>query len=172
MRRSLLVLLFTVPLFAFQTSEKLFECTKIFEERKGELILELERIDEQKQALDALKTATDDLLDKKARRVSEREAEVELKLQKVTEKESRIEQMLEKKQKLLEEITAVKMDKITRTYSKMKPSASAKILADMETAEASKILAALKPATTGKILGKMSSDKAAKITRFLTQEQK
>ena len=42
------LLLGMVPLFALQTSEKLFECTKIFEERKSELILELERIDEQK----------------------------------------------------------------------------------------------------------------------------
>ncbi len=172
MRRWFLALLFSVPLFAFQTSEKLFECTKIFEERKGELILELERIDEQKQSLDALKSATDDLLGKKAERVTEREAEVESKLQQVIEKESRIEKMLEENNKVLEEIKAVKMDKIARTYSKMKPAASAKILADMETAEASKILASLKPATTGKILAKMSSDKAAKITRFLTQEQK
>lgn len=40
---------------ALQTSDRLFECTEIFKERKSELLVELERIDEQKQALSALK---------------------------------------------------------------------------------------------------------------------
>ena len=46
-------------------ASKSYECTKIFEDRKNELLLELERIDEQKQSLDSLKRATEDLLRKK-----------------------------------------------------------------------------------------------------------
>jgi len=170
MRRwTLFILLLTVPLFALQTSEKLFECTKIFEERKGELLIELERIDEQKQALDSLKMATDDLLKKKAKKLTQREADLDVRAKEVTERENHIGQMLEEQKKVLAEIKGVKMDKMAQTYSKMKPGASAKILAGMETAEAAKILGALKPATTGKILAKMKSEKAAKITRYLTK---
>jgi hypothetical protein len=44
---------------------KSYECTKIFEDRKNELLVELERIDEQKQSLDSLKRATEELLRKK-----------------------------------------------------------------------------------------------------------
>ncbi|MCD6432757.1 MAG: PDP protein, partial [Sulfurimonas sp.] len=50
---------------ALETSERLFECSEIFKERKGELLVELERIDEQRQALSALKIATEELLRKK-----------------------------------------------------------------------------------------------------------
>ena len=57
-------------LFALQTSDKLFECTEIFKARKSELLIELERIDEQKQALDALKSATEELLKQKEAKVS------------------------------------------------------------------------------------------------------
>jgi len=172
MRQWLLILIFTTQLIALQTSDKLFDCTKIFEERKAELLVELERIDEQKQALDALKSATDELLNKKAAMLDKRESEVDEKLENIKEKEKNIKQMLEADQKVLEEIKAVRMDKITRTYAKMKPGASAKILGDLETSEAAAILGALKPATAGKILAKMSSDKAAQITRFLTEENR
>ena len=59
---SILVSMLSVNL---QASSELYECTKVFEERKQELILELERIDEQEQALNALKDATEELLKKK-----------------------------------------------------------------------------------------------------------
>ena len=51
--------------FLYGGDDKIFECTKIFKERKSELLVELERIDEEKQALEALKTATEELLKKK-----------------------------------------------------------------------------------------------------------
>jgi len=73
----------TLSLSALQTSDKLFECTEIFKERKSELLVELERIDEQKQALSALKTATENLLKKKEAKLKEQEKRVEEKLQKL-----------------------------------------------------------------------------------------
>jgi len=49
----LFVLIFIyINVLALETSEKLFECTEIFKARKSELLVELERIDEQKQADD------------------------------------------------------------------------------------------------------------------------
>lgn len=65
MKYILLIALLYSSLFSMQNSDKLFECTQIFKERKNELLVELERIDEQKQALNALKTATEELLKKK-----------------------------------------------------------------------------------------------------------
>ena len=65
MKLLLLFTLLTSTLFSLQTSDRLFECTEIFKERKSELLVELERIDEQKQALSALKVATEELLKQK-----------------------------------------------------------------------------------------------------------
>jgi len=65
MQKTLLVLLISSSLFSAQPSERLFECTEIFKERKSELLVELERIDEQKQALSALRAATEELLKQK-----------------------------------------------------------------------------------------------------------
>jgi flagellar motility protein MotE (MotC chaperone) len=171
MRYLLAVLLVTINLQALQTSERLFECTKVFEERKSELLLELERIDEQKQALDALKTATDELITKRQNALAEQEAKNSELLQQIDVKEKKIEAMLEENKKVLEEIKALKMDKVTRTFAKMKPAASAKILGDMSNDEAAKILSTLKPATAGKILAKMDSKKASEITLLLSSEK-
>ena len=54
-----IIFIMLTNLFAIQTSDRLFDCTEIFKERKSELLVELERIDEQKQALNAQKIATD-----------------------------------------------------------------------------------------------------------------
>ena len=59
-------------LIALETSERLFECTEIFKERKSELLVELERIDEQKQALSALKAATEELLKQKESKLNQK----------------------------------------------------------------------------------------------------
>ena len=48
-----------------QAEGRLFSCNKIFEQRKEELLLELERIDEQQQSIEALKEATNHLLKKR-----------------------------------------------------------------------------------------------------------
>ncbi len=171
MKHIVLFLVIASQLFSLQTSQKLFECTKIFEERKSELLLELERIDEQKQALDALKTATDELIRKRESALSEKEAQNAATLKSIEEKEQKIAAMLEENKKVLEEIKALKMDKVTRTFAKMKPAASAKIMGDMENNEAATILSKLKPATAGKILSKMDSKKASEITLLLTAEK-
>jgi len=77
--------LFSTNLHAIERSEKLFECTKIFEARKEELLVELERIDEQRQSLESLKIATDELLNKKAKNLDERESKVEAKLAEIAD---------------------------------------------------------------------------------------
>ncbi len=154
-------------IFALETSNKLFECTEIFKARKSELLIELERIDEQKQALEALKSATEELLKQKESKVSYEAEILEVKRKEVIKREANIKAMLEEHKKILQKISDVKMDKIAQTFSKMKPGASAKVLSDMDIKEASLILESLKPKIVGKILTKMDAKKGSEITRYL-----
>jgi len=165
-----IIIFFTLTsLMAIQTSDRLFDCTEIFKERKSELLVELERIDEQKQALNALKIATDELLEKKEVKITQREEDVEYKLSQITKKEKSIKDMLEKNKNLLKKMKKIKMSKIAQTFAKMKSASAANILADMKEEEALIILQSLKAKVVGKILAKMDSKKAAKLTILLSK---
>ncbi|MDX9967347.1 MAG: PDP protein, partial [Sulfuricurvum sp.] len=74
---------------------KSYECTKIFEDRKNELLVELERIDEQRQSLDALKRATEYLLRKKEAMIKGKDTKVDQKLAEIKAKEASVKKMLE-----------------------------------------------------------------------------
>lgn len=169
MKFILLVFLTFSSLFSLQTSDRLFDCTEIFKERKGELLVELERIDEQKQALNALKTATEELLKKKEANLSMKEDEVNDKLSKIEQKEESIKTMLAKNEEILKKLKSTKMDKIAQTFAKMKPAAASNILSDMDTKEAAEILSSLKPKTVGQILTKMDPKKASELTLLLAK---
>jgi len=161
--------LFTSTLFSLQTSDKLFECTEIFNERKSELLVELERIDEQKQALSALKIATEELLKQKGSKLSLKEDQVDEKLTIVTQKEESIKKMLQKNEVILKELKETKMSKIAQTFSKMKPSSASGILSAMDAKDATAILRSLKPKVVGKILTKMDAKKASELTQLLSE---
>ncbi len=169
MKKLLLIVLCYSSLFSLQTSEKLFECTEIFKERKSELLVELERIDEQKQALSALQAATEELLKKKETKLSQQEEIVDKKLADITQKEASIKEMLAKNEEILKELKELKMNKIAQTFAKMKPASSANILSGMDSKEAVAILQSLKPKTVGKILAKMDVKKASALTLLLTK---
>ena len=163
------LLVFSHSLIAYQTSEKLFECTEIFKERKSELLVELERIDEQKQALSALKIATEDLLKKKETKLSQKEEVLDNKLTEVSQKEESIKNMLNENKKILKQIKNIKMDKIAQTFAKMKAASASSILSNMKSSEASLILQSLKPKAVGKILTKMDAKKASELTLILAK---
>jgi len=154
---------------AIQKSDRLFDCTEIFKERKSELLVELERIDEQKQALSALKTATEELLKMKEVKISQQEEVVDRNLAAITEKEESIKAMLTKNEAILKEIKEIKTNKIAQTFSKMKAGSSANILSDMDAKEAVVILQALKPKIVGQILTKMDAKKASQLTILLSK---
>ena len=168
MKVLLWVFVFFSSLSSLETSDRLFDCTEVFKERKSELLVELERIDEQKQALSALKTATEELLQKKEVSLEEKEQKIQVQLEKITQKEKNIKQMLEKNEQVLAELKSTKMDKIAQTYAKMKAAAASNILSDMDENEAAAILSSLKPKTVGQILTKMDPQKASKLTLLLT----
>jgi len=167
MKIFLLSILTLSSLMALQTSDRLFDCTEIFKERKSELLVELERIDEQKQALSALKQATEDLLKKKESRINQKEEETNKKLLEITQKEDSIKKMLTKNEIILKEVKSTKMSKISQTFAKMKAASASNILSDMDPKEAVAILNSLKPKTVGQILTKMDSKKASALTLLL-----
>ncbi|TKI68779.1 PDP protein [Sulfurimonas crateris] len=166
----LIAALFTLTsLDALETSDKLFECTEIFKARKSELLVELERIDEQKQALSALKTATEELLVKREAKVSQDEEAVERKLLEISSKENSIKKMLKKNEEILKEIKNLKMDKMSETFAKMKAASAAGVLSEMSPQDAAAILSSLKPKTVGTILSKMDAKKASELTLILSE---
>lgn len=146
---------------------KSYECTKIFESRKNELLVELGHIDEERQSLDALKRATEELLKKKESVVKGKDTRVDQKLQEITAKEASVKKMLEDDKKVLEEIKQLKSDKVSQTFAKMKPSASAGILGQMSIEEASSIMSTLNSKVVGQILAKMDPKKGSEITTAL-----
>ena len=168
--RYLIILIFTVSVsFAIQTSDKLFECTEIFQERKSELLIELERIDEQKQALDSLKIATEALLKEKEAKITLEEDGLNQKLSEISKKEASITKMLTQNEKVLKELKSIKMNKVAQSFAKMKAAATAEILSNMDKDKAVKILQSLKPKTVGQILTKMDAKKAAQLTILLSE---
>ncbi len=164
--RSLFLLICALFLHA---QPRAVDCNKIFEERKSELLKEIERIDEREQAFEALQAATNALLDKKKVYIKAKEADMNATLKKISEKEQNIKDMLEEKKKLLEAIKKAKDDKISETYLKMKDSAAAAIIESMEDSEAAKILFNLTPKKMSKIMAKMDPKKASRITTLLTK---
>jgi len=166
----IIILMFLLShVYSLQTSERLFDCTEIFKERKSELLVELERIDEQKQALSALKIATEDLLKKKEVNLSQKEEEVDTKLAEIIQKEESTKKMLLKNEAILKNIKDIKMNKIAQTFAKMKAAAASNILSNMDAEEAVSILQSLKPKTVGQILTKMDAKKASKLTLLLSK---
>jgi flagellar motility protein MotE (MotC chaperone) len=169
MKLFLLTLFILTSLNAIETNDKLFECTEIFKARKSELLIELERIDEQKQALSALKTATEELLVKRETKLSQEEEVVERKLSEISSKEESVKKMLQKNEEILIETKKIKMDKIAQTFAKMKAGSAANVLSTMDLEEAASILSSLKPKTVGQILTKMDAKKASDITLILSK---
>lgn len=167
MKIALATIYLASSLMALQTSDRLFDCTEIFKERKSELLVELERIDEQKQALSALKAATEELLKKKENRLTQKEELVDKKLSEILLKEASIKKMLAKNEIVLKDVKKTKMSKIAQTFAKMKAGAASNILSDMDAHEAAAILTSLKPKTVGQILTKMDAKKASELTLLL-----
>lgn len=169
MKKIVMILVLVSYAFAVESSGRVYDCNAIFKERKSELLVELERIDEQKQALSSLKIATEDLLKKKAKKLDREEKALEEKLAKVKKIMSDTQKLVDEKKALLKKIKDIKMSKMSQTYAKMKPASAASILSDMPTSDAVGILQSLKPKVVGKILTKMDPQKASTLTQMMSK---
>ncbi|HOI82923.1 MAG TPA: PDP protein [Campylobacterales bacterium] len=137
------------------------ECNKIFEQRKSELALQIERLEEKEQALNALQNANKNVSGQKEQKLNLKLNEINKALSDVAKKEQNIKNMLDENKKVLEAIEKSKDEKITQSYVKMKPSAAAGILSEMNASSAASILFNLEAKKMAEILGKMDAKKAA-----------
>lgn len=168
MQKYILLIIFQT-FIVLHANDKLFECTEIFRERKSELLIELERIDEQKQALNALKIATEELLGKKEQKLNYKEQEIDEKVAMISAKEAEIKKLLNRNEEILIEIKDIKMSALSQTFAKMKAASASQILSEMPEDEAVEILRSLKPNTVGQIFSKMETKKASELTSLLSK---
>ena len=156
--------LLVLPVIVFAD---IVDCNKIFEERKSELIREIDKIDERQQAFEALKSATNSLLEQKEKMIEQKQQEVNATLQQISKKEKNIEDLIKKNRKLLANIKEAKDDKIAQMYVKMKDGPAAAILENMDPSDACNILFNLQAKKMASIMAKMDPIKASKITKLL-----
>jgi len=126
------ILFLLLPLFIFAKSE-LVNCYEIFEQRKNELELKLEQIAEQQQVLQSLKDATMNILKKKEEKLKQKEADINKTLQQIEAIKKENEELVKKYQKILQDIKNTTASKLVKSYSKMRASNAANILANMDT---------------------------------------
>lgn len=160
-------LLFVILLAGSLQAKDLVDCNAVFEQRKGEILRELDRLDEEQQAFTLYKDAQLALIQKKERKLSQKLSEVNATLQKVTRTKQEIVALYEKNKKLLDEIKKAKDDKITASYLKMKDSKAAAILDAMPRPKAAHILFNLTPKKIAKVMAKMDPNIASEVTTLL-----
>lgn len=152
-----------------QSAQELLDCNAIFEQRRGEILAEIQRVDEEQQALRALQSAAQNVLDQREAQLKQREANVSAQLKEIAAREEAIRSLLKKNDTILGEIRNATDSKITATYAGMKDSKSAAILEAMPDSQAALILFNLNEKAIAKIFAKMTPDKAATLTKLLAK---
>jgi len=163
-------LFFISSLLFAELDETIIDCNKVFEERKHELLAEIEKIDEKQQALESLQLATKKMLDKKEAKLADKEADINASLVKIQQIKKNVEEMDKRNKKALDEIKVAKDDKITASFEKLGAKA-APILEEMinsnELERATSILFNLKAKAIANVLKKMDPVKAGEMTVLL-----
>ena len=151
----------------FGADNAVIDCNIVFEQRKGEILRELERIDEQQQALQALQSATQNVLDQKEKDLKTREEAIIKRQREIDEQLAKIERLNKQNGEILKQIKSATQTKISETYTSMKDSKSAETLQTLPESEAAEILFTLDTKVMSKILSKMDPQKAATLTTML-----
>jgi flagellar motility protein MotE (MotC chaperone) len=169
MKILLIPFIFFILLFANnETKEaKLVDCYKIFDQRRGELEMKLEQIEEQKQAFQALKDASMNILKKKEAKIKKEQEELNATLNKIEATKKENEEILKKYQQILKQIKDATASKLVQSYSKMRAGNAANIISNMDTNTSLEILSKLSPKVLSKIFAKMDPNKAAFLTEKL-----
>jgi flagellar motility protein MotE (MotC chaperone) len=156
-----------VALFCISVNGDAYKCNKIFEQRKAELIRELEKIEEQQQALKVLQNATESMLLKKEEVLLKKEEDLDKRSQKVDKKNKNIMAILEENKKILEQIRTAVKSKVVKSFAQMGADQAASIFQAMAPEIAAGILFNMKPKKMGEILSKMSPASASGLTVLL-----
>ena len=143
------------------------DCTKVFEERKNELLREVEKVDEARQSFEALQAATNALFEKQKTVLKEKESALAKTKAEIEAKEKQIASMLEENKKLLAQVEAKKNDKLDETYIKMIDAAAAAIVEKLPVHEGAAIMFGLPAKKMSQIMAKMDPKIASEITQQL-----
>jgi len=177
--RLIIPFLLFISLFAnnLQKEEsKLVNCYKIFDQRKGELEMQVEQIQEQQQAFQALKDASMNILKKKEAKIKKMQTEVNATLAKIETTKKSNEELLKKYQQILAQIKSATTSKLVISYAKMRAGNAANIISALDTNTSLEILSKLSPKVLSKIFAKMDPQKAAflteKLKNFIPKGQK
>lgn len=143
------------------------DCTHVFEARKSELLKEIEKIDEQRQVLEAFRAQVKAAYDKSLADLKAKEAEINAVQKKIESDKKSIEQTKKDNEKILSELKSMTTDKVAQSYAKMKDQAAADVLSAMNAAAAASILYALEPKKIAAVMAKMQANKASELTKML-----
>lgn len=161
---------FFVVIFAFLSAADInapVDCNNIFELRKEELLKELDRIDEQRQILEAFKAQVQASYEKSLAELKGKEASINDTAKKIEAQKNEIAAIKAQNEKILNELKSMGENKVAQSYSKMKDAAAADVLSAMDSVDAASIIYALEPKKIAAIMAKMDSNKASELTKML-----
>lgn len=143
------------------------DCHQIFELRKLEIIQEADRLERQKVELADLRRATDRILGNQEAQLTEREAQLQLQLDDIRAERERLDVLVQRNQKILDEIDQVRDDKLVELYTQMRPSSAGEVMNSMDLHLAARILYALESKIAADIVARMDPANAAQLTVIL-----
>lgn len=165
--KPLTTIILTLSFALAATPQGVVDCNIIFEQRKAEILDRIQKIDEQQQALQALQSANQAVLDQRESSLAAKEKEINATMEAITLKQTKIERLIAQNEEILRMIKQAKDDKISETYTNMKDSKAAPIIEQLDNAEAATILFSLDSKVSSKILAKMAPARAAELTQLL-----
>ena len=110
------------------------DCTQIFEARKDEILKEIERLDEQRQALESFRASTNAAYEQGLDKLAKKEADVNATMRQIEAKRQEVAELLAQNEKILKELKTMTTDKVSASYAKMKDQAAADVLSSDATA--------------------------------------
>lgn len=162
--------LFLGIMFADDSSnntDNVIYCNKIFEQRKNEIVLEVQNLEQQKRLMTSLYEEQQAINDKKLQNLKLQEQKIDTLLKEAADRENEIKELIRQNEELLESIKNAKNDKITQTYAKMRDSKAGAIIENMPLKEAAELLFSMDSKDMSKILSKMTPQRAAQLTEIL-----
>lgn len=164
MRKILALIILNLQIFGADIP---VDCVSVFEARKSELIKEIDKIDEARQALEAFRASSNALFEERNLKLAKKEADINATLAQIENEKKEIENLVKKNEEILSQVKSMTMDKVSEAYGKMKDQSAADVLSAMDRASAATIMYALAPKKISTIMSKMQPNIASEITLLL-----
>ena len=110
MRIFVLLVIGFLSAWAYKSTLSQDDCNKIFEQRKQELVLKIDQLEEKQHALEALQNASKSQQNQREDKLKEKIAEINILLDDVKKREASTKILLDENNKILVAITKAKDD--------------------------------------------------------------